>query len=105
MHDLGTFGLEVVRLAIKHHSVIVGISGRAAFVLSNGGFQELNALIPPGSGFVFTEATAINGAKPDRGQRVQHDELPTPFVVAEPRLTTRRAAPLLCGRCHAPRCP
>jgi probable HAF family extracellular repeat protein len=61
-HDLGTFGLDPVALAINNHGVIVGISGRGAFVWSNGAFYELNALIPPGSGFVLTEATAINDA-------------------------------------------
>jgi probable HAF family extracellular repeat protein len=40
--------------------VIVGVSRRGALIFSNGSFQELNALIPPGSGFVLTEATAIN---------------------------------------------
>jgi probable HAF family extracellular repeat protein len=64
--DLGTFGLDPVGEAINSHGVIVGLSGNGAFVWSAGTFQALNNLIPPGSGFVLTDATAIN----DNGQIV-----------------------------------
>jgi len=66
MTDLGTFGLDPVGEAINNHGVIVGQSGNGAWVWSNGVFQNLNNLIPPGSGFTLTDATAIN----DNGQIV-----------------------------------
>jgi probable HAF family extracellular repeat protein len=66
MTDLGTFGLDPVGEAINNHGVIVGQSGNGAFVWSNGTFQALNNLIPPGSGFTLDDATAIN----DNGQIV-----------------------------------
>jgi hypothetical protein len=46
--------------AINNHGVIGGQSGNGAWVWSNGVFQNLNNLIPPGSGFTLTDATAIN---------------------------------------------
>jgi probable HAF family extracellular repeat protein len=66
MTDLGTFGLDPVGEAINNHGVIVGQSGNGAWIWSNGVFQNLNNLIPPGSGFTLTDATAIN----DNGQIV-----------------------------------
>ena len=66
MKDLGTFGLDPVGEAINNHGVIVGLSGNGAWVWSNGTFQNLNNLIPPGSGFILDNATAIN----DNGQIV-----------------------------------
>jgi probable HAF family extracellular repeat protein len=66
MTDLGTFGLDPVGEAINDHGVIVGQSGTGAWIWSNGVFQNLNNLIPPGSGFTLTDATAIN----DNGQIV-----------------------------------
>jgi probable HAF family extracellular repeat protein len=66
MTDLGTFGLDPVGEAINNHGVIVGQSGTGAWIWSNGTFQNLNNLIPPGSGFTLTDATAIN----DNGQIV-----------------------------------
>jgi probable HAF family extracellular repeat protein len=64
--DLGTFGLDPVGEAINDHSVIVGQSGNGAWIWSNGIFQNLNNLIPAGSGFTLDNATAIN----DNGQIV-----------------------------------
>jgi probable HAF family extracellular repeat protein len=66
MTDLGTFGLDPVGEAINNHGVIVGQSGNGAWIWSNGTFQNLNNLIPPGSGFTLDNATAIN----DNGQIV-----------------------------------
>jgi probable HAF family extracellular repeat protein len=66
MTDLGTFGLDPVATAINNHGVIVGQSGNGAWVWSNGSFQNLNNLIPAGSGFTLNNATAIN----DNGQIV-----------------------------------
>jgi probable HAF family extracellular repeat protein len=66
MTDLGTFGLDPVGEAINNHGVIVGQSSNGAWIWSNGTFQNLNNLIPPGSGFTLTDATAIN----DNGQIV-----------------------------------
>ena len=66
MTDLGTFGLDPVGEAINNHGVIVGQSGNGAWIWSGGTFQNLNTLIPPGSGFTLDNATAIN----DNGQIV-----------------------------------
>jgi probable HAF family extracellular repeat protein len=66
MTDLGTFGLDPVANAINNHGVIVGQSGNGAWIWSNGSFQNLNNLIPSGSGFTLDNATAIN----DNGQIV-----------------------------------
>jgi probable HAF family extracellular repeat protein len=64
MTDLGTFGLDPVGEAINNHGVIGGQSGNGAWIWSNGTFQNLNNLIPPGSGFTLNDATAVN----DNGQ-------------------------------------
>jgi probable HAF family extracellular repeat protein len=66
MTDLGTFSLDPVGEAINNHGVIVGQSGVGAWVWSGGVFQNLDNLIPPGSGFTLDNATAIN----DNGQIV-----------------------------------
>ena len=66
MTDLGTFGLDPVGEAINNHGVIVGQSSLGAWIWSGGVFQNLNNLIPPGSGFTLDNATAIN----DNGQIV-----------------------------------
>jgi probable HAF family extracellular repeat protein len=66
MTDLGTFGLDPVGEAINNHGVIVGQSGNGAWIWSSGTFQNLNNLVPPGSGFTLDNATAIN----DNGQIV-----------------------------------
>jgi len=68
MTDLGTFGPGAVPVpkAINNHGVIVGQSGNGAWIWSGGTFQNLNNLIPPGSGFTLDNATAIN----DNGQIV-----------------------------------
>ena len=66
MTDLGTFGQDPVGEAINDHGVIVGQSDNGAWIWSGGVFQNLNNLIPPGSGFTLTDAPAIN----DNGQIV-----------------------------------
>ena len=69
MIDLGTFNLESVANAISNNGVIVGEtyelekSGNAgfhAFIYTGGHFQDLNNLIPAGSGYVLTNAVGIN---------------------------------------------
>jgi probable HAF family extracellular repeat protein len=69
MIDLGTFNLESVANAISNNGVIVGEtyelekSGNAgfhAFIYTSGHFQDLNNLIPAGSGYVLTNAVGIN---------------------------------------------
>jgi probable HAF family extracellular repeat protein len=66
INDLGPFGLDPVGEAINNHGVIVGQSGNGAWIWSGGTFQNLNNLIPAGSGFILDDATAIN----DNGQIV-----------------------------------
>jgi probable HAF family extracellular repeat protein len=66
MTDLGTFGMDAVGNAINDHGVIVGQNSSVAWIWSGGVFQDLNSLIPAGSGFTLTSATAIN----DNGQIV-----------------------------------
>ena len=67
MTDLG---LNVFPYAINDHGVIVGEGPTGgpggAVVDSGGGFQNLNNLVPGGSGFTLTEAVGIN----DNGQIV-----------------------------------
>jgi probable HAF family extracellular repeat protein len=69
MIDLGAFNLESVANAISNNGVIVGEtyelekSGNAgfhAFIFTGGHFQDLNSLIPSGSGYVLTNAVGIN---------------------------------------------
>lgn len=73
MTDLGAYNIDTVAYAINDHGVIVGqtygtdSSGNTfdhAFIYQNGRFQDLNTLIPAGSGWELTDATAIN----DNGQ-------------------------------------
>jgi probable HAF family extracellular repeat protein len=66
MTDLGNFGPNTHPAAINDQDVIVGSSSVGAWVWRNGVFQNLNNLIPPGSGVVLNQATAIN----DNGQIV-----------------------------------
>jgi probable HAF family extracellular repeat protein len=61
MTGLGSFGDNTHPAAINDNDVIVGSSSMGAWVWSNGVFQNLSNLIPPGSGIVLTQATAING--------------------------------------------
>jgi hypothetical protein len=53
---------ELYPTAINDNGVIVG----GPFIWSNGTLQNLNNLIPPGSGFTLDNATGIN----DKGQIV-----------------------------------
>ena len=53
-------------IAVTPAPVIVGQSSLGAWIWSGGVFQNLNNLIPPGSGFTLDNATAIN----DNGQIV-----------------------------------
>ena len=57
MTDIGSISSE----AINDHGVIVGYG---ALIYAGGTIQDLNTLIPPGSGFTLDNATAIN----DTGQ-------------------------------------
>ncbi len=75
MTDLGAFGDASVAEAINSSGVVVGTAyvvnsnGTAAwhaFIYSGGKLQDLNNLIPSGSGWLLTEATGIN----DTGQIV-----------------------------------
>jgi probable HAF family extracellular repeat protein len=43
-------------------SEIAGATGTHAFLYQNGVMQDLNRLLPPGSGWVLEAATAINGS-------------------------------------------
>ncbi len=68
MQDLGTLGdrsLDSYAYAINNYSWVVGTSAtaadtNAAFLWRNGVMTNLNDLIPPGSGWVLTNATGIN---------------------------------------------
>ncbi|TMK52398.1 MAG: DUF3466 family protein [Actinobacteria bacterium] len=73
MTDLGAYNIDTVGEAINSAGVLVGQtygvdrSGNPfyhAFIYSGGAFQDLNNLIPAGSGWELTDATAIN----DKGQ-------------------------------------
>lgn len=73
MIDLGAYNIDTVAEAINNSGEIVGQtygvdkSGYPfyhAFIHSGSTFQDLNNLIPPGSGWVLTDATGIN----DTGQ-------------------------------------
>ena len=75
MTDLGAYNIDTVAEAINHSGVIVGQTYGVdstdspfyrAFIHTAGHFQDLNSLIPTGSGFELTDATAIN----DSGQIV-----------------------------------
>lgn len=71
MTDLGSYNIDTVPQAVNDAGVFVGqtygvtSTGSpfyAAFIHQNGTFQNLNTLIPAGSGWNLTNATAINGA-------------------------------------------
>jgi probable HAF family extracellular repeat protein len=64
MTDIGAafYPDELYPAAINDNGVIVG----GPFIYSNGTLQNLNNLIPPGSGFTLDDATGIN----DKGQIV-----------------------------------
>src|SRR6266436_6267593 len=73
MTDLGAYNIDTVGEAINGAGVLVGqtygVDGSGnpfyhAFIYSGGAFQDLNNLIPAGSGWELTDATAIN----DKGQ-------------------------------------
>ena len=57
---LTDLGPNFTPAAINDNGVIVGTSSAGAAVWSNGVLQNLNNLIPPGSGIVLDQATAIN---------------------------------------------
>ena len=57
---LTDLGPDFSPAAINDNTVIAGTSSRGAAVWSNGVLQNLNNLIPPGSGIVLNQATAIN---------------------------------------------
>ena len=66
MHDLGTLGGTVSRAyGINSSGQIVGAgdvpaSGYHAFLYTNGAMVDLNSLVDPASGWLLTEARAIN---------------------------------------------
>jgi probable HAF family extracellular repeat protein len=64
--DLGVFFDSSVAEALNRSGVVVGTADSHAFIYSGGKLQDLNNLIPKGSGWVLTEATGIN----DTGQIV-----------------------------------
>jgi probable HAF family extracellular repeat protein len=66
MADLGVFGLDPVANAINNRGVVVGQSDTGAWIWMSGRFQNLNNLVPAGTGFTIEAATAIN----DNGQIV-----------------------------------
>jgi probable HAF family extracellular repeat protein len=75
MIDLGAHNIDTVAEAVNSAGVIVGQTYGVdkagypfyhAFIYTGGIFQDLNNLIPPGSGLVLTDATGIN----DMGQIV-----------------------------------
>jgi probable HAF family extracellular repeat protein len=75
MIDLGAYNIDTVAEAVNNAGIIVGQTYGVdktgypfyhAFIYTGGKFQDLNNLIPAGSGWVLTEATGIN----DMGQIV-----------------------------------
>jgi probable HAF family extracellular repeat protein len=62
MTDIGAafYPDELYPTAINDQGVIVG----GPFIYSNGTLQDLNTLVPPGSGFTLEDATSVN----DKGQ-------------------------------------
>jgi probable HAF family extracellular repeat protein len=69
MIDLGAYNIDTVAEAINASGVIVGQTYGVdktgspfthAFICTGGRFQDLNGLIPAGSGFVLDNATSIN---------------------------------------------
>ena len=67
-------GLNVLPYAINNNSVIAGAGGcGAAIVVTGGVCQDLQKLIPAGSGYFLMEAKGIN----DKGQIVAYAHLET----------------------------
>jgi probable HAF family extracellular repeat protein len=73
MTSLGTYNIDTTPQAINDNGVIVGTTYglnaagdffNDAFIYQNGTFQDLNNLIPAGSGWELTDAVAVN----DNGQ-------------------------------------
>jgi probable HAF family extracellular repeat protein len=69
MTSLGTYNISTTPQAINDNGVIVGTTSGTnviddAFIYQGGTFQDLNNLIPAGSGWKLTDAVAIN----DNGQ-------------------------------------
>jgi probable HAF family extracellular repeat protein len=73
MTSLGTYNIDTTPQAINDNGVIVGTTYglnaagdffNDAFIYQNGTFQDLNNLIPAGSGWELTDAIAVN----DNGQ-------------------------------------
>ena len=71
MTDLGGYNIDTVPQAVNDAGVIVGqtygVTGSGstfldAFIYEAGAFHDLNSLIPAGSGWQLTDATAINAA-------------------------------------------
>ena len=71
MTDLGAYNIDTVAQAINDSGVIVGQTYGTdsagspfyhAFIYTGGRFQDLNNLIPAGSGYELTSATGINAS-------------------------------------------
>jgi probable HAF family extracellular repeat protein len=69
MTSLGTYNIDTTPQAINDDGVIVGTTYglnaagdffNDAFIYQNGTFQDLNNLIPAGSGWELTDAVAVN---------------------------------------------
>lgn len=81
MRDLGTLGGAFSQaFGISDSGVVVGSAGTAsagahAFVYSDGVMRDLNDLIPPDSGWVLIEASAINASGQIAGTGRIRDEI------------------------------
>ena len=71
MTDLGAYNIDTIPDAINNSGVFVGQTyGEAsngttftdAFIYTGGKFEDLNTLIPAGSGYVLTNASGINSS-------------------------------------------
>jgi len=71
MTDLGAYNIDTVPEAINDSGVFVGqtygVNSNGtpftdAFIYTGGKFEDLNTLIPAGSGYVLTNATGINNS-------------------------------------------
>ena len=84
---VGRSYLDKVFLATNNHGVIVGQSSLRAWIWSGGVFQNLNNLIPPGSGVHPRQRHRDQRQRPDRRQRLQRPR-PGARVRAHTQLVT-----------------
>lgn len=96
MADLGTpsGGTSSWAYAINDAGQVVGMSyvngGQRAFLFSEGRMQDLNNSIPPGSGWILSEATAINNKGQIAGSGLFH-VTPTAYLLT-PIPTTQQSS-------------